>query len=105
MADTLNTHCIVTLTESGRTAREISQFRGDKVIYALTPFLATMTKLACVRGVYPIHYTPTKPIEDIRPEIVALIKAREKQKNQTMVIVSGSLMRKQGSTNMIIVEQ
>lgn len=105
MADALNTHCIVTLTESGRTAREISQFRGDKVIYALTPFLATMTKLACVRGVYPIHYTPTKPIEDIRPEIVALIKSREKQKNQTMVIVSGSLMRKQGSTNMIIVEQ
>lgn len=104
LADSLNTHCIVTLTESGRTARDIAQFRGNKVIYALTPRIDTMHKLSLTRGVYPVLYTPTKAIEDIRPEIVALIKSREKQKNQTMVIVSGSTMRKLGSTNMIIVE-
>lgn len=104
LADTLNTHCIVTLTESGRTAREIAQFRGNKPIYALTPSQETMQKLSLVRGVYPILYTPKKSIEEIRPEIVALIKSQEKQKHQTMVIVSGNTMRKQGSTNMIIVE-
>lgn len=105
LADSLNTHCIVALTESGRTARDIAQFRGNKVIYALTPSDDTMHKLSVVRGVYPVHFVPTKPIEDIRPEIVSLVKTIEKQKNQTMVIVSGSTMRKLGSTNMIIVEQ
>ncbi len=105
LADTLDTHCIVVLTESGRTALEISQFRGDKPIYALTPSEITMQQLSIVRGVYPVLYTPTKPIEDIRPEIVQLIKSQEHKKSQTMVIVSGSTMRKQGSTNMIIVEQ
>lgn len=104
LADSLNTHCIVALTESGRTARDIAQFRGNKVIYALTPSYDTMQQLSVVRGVYPVHFTPTKPIEDIRPEIVSLIKTIEKQKNQAMVIVSGSTMRKLGSTNMIIVE-
>lgn len=105
LADSLNTHCIVALTESGRTARDIAQFRGNKVIYALTPSSDTMRKLSVVRGVYPVHFVPTKPIEEIRPEIVSLVKTIEKQKNQTMVIVSGSTMRKLGSTNMIIVEQ
>lgn len=104
LADSLNTHCIVALTESGRTARDIAQFRGNKVIYALTPSIDTMQKLSVVRGVYPVHFTPTKPIEDIRPDIVSLVKGIEKQKKQTMVIVSGSTMRKRGSTNMIIVE-
>ena len=104
LADSLNTHCIVALTESGRTARDIAQFRGNKVIYALTPSDDSMRKLSVVRGVYPVHFVPTKPIEDIRPDIVNLVKTIEKQKNQTMVIVSGSTMRKLGSTNMIIVE-
>ncbi len=105
LADTLDTHCVVVLTESGRTAREIAQFRGDKPIYALTPSEITVKALTLVRGIYPILYTPTKPIEEIRMEIVNLIKSREHKKTQTMVIVSGSTMRKHGSTNMIIVEQ
>lgn len=104
LADTLDTHCIVVLTESGRTAREIAQFRGNKPIYALTPSQETVQQLSLVRGVYPVLYTPTKPIEEIRPEIVSLIKSLEHKKSQTMVIVSGSTMRKHGSTNMIIVE-
>lgn len=104
LADTLDTHCIVVLTESGRTAREIAQFRGDKAIYALTPSQTTLQHLTLVRGVYPVLYTPTKPIEEIRPEIVNLVKSLEHKKSQTMVIVSGSTMRKHGSTNMIIVE-
>ncbi len=105
LADTLDTHCIVVLTESGRTAREIAQFRGNKPIYALTPSRTTIEQLSLVRGVYPLSYTPTKPIEEVRPEIVALIKSQEHKKTQTMVIVSGSTMRKLGATNMIIVEQ
>lgn len=105
LADTLDTHCIVALTESGRTAREIAQFRGNKPIYALTPSETTMRQLSLVRGAYPLLYTPTKSIEEIRPEIVNLIKSQEHKKTQTMVMVSGSTMRKQGATNMIIVEQ
>ena len=104
LADTLDTHCIVALTESGRTAREIAQFRGNKPIYALTPRDIVVKRLTLVRGVYGIHYIPTKNIEDIRPEVVQLIKDQEYKKTQTMVIVSGSTMRKQGATNMIIVE-
>jgi pyruvate kinase len=104
LADSLNTHCIVALTETGRTARDIAQFRGNKVIYALSPSIDTMQKLSVIRGVYPVHFTPTKPIEDIRSDIVSLVKTIEKQKKQAMVIVSGSIMRKRGSTNMVIVE-
>lgn len=104
LADHLNTHCIVALTESGRTAREISQFRGNRPIYALTPNLDTINHLTVVRGIYGLPFTPSKTIEEIRPDIVKLITAQEHTKNQTMLIVSGSTMRKQGATNMIIVE-
>lgn len=105
LADTLDTHCIVVLTESGRTAREIAQFRGNKPIYALTPSEETMQRLSLVRGVYPIAYIPTKNIEETRPDIVKLVKEQEHQSKQTMVIVSGNQLRKLGATNMIIVEQ
>jgi pyruvate kinase len=97
---------IVALTETGRTAQSVSQFRGTKNILALTPVLMTARKLSIVRGVTPLVYEPHEQIAESRAEIKSIAQKYFKlKKNDTIIIASGGIMRQPGSTNMMIIEK
>jgi pyruvate kinase len=105
-SERLNVPLIVALTETGRTAQSVSQFRGTKNILALTPVLMTARKLSIVRGVTPLVYEPHEQIAESRAEIKSIAQKYFKlKKNDTIIIASGGIMRQPGSTNMMIIEK
>lgn len=104
IAESLDSSQIVVLTETGRTPREIAQFHGIIPILALTPNIGTARTLSVIRGVTPYLYSPSAEISTIRPEIQKIAKKFGSKKGDTIIIASGSIMRKTGSTNMLIVE-
>jgi pyruvate kinase len=95
---------ILSLTESGRAAREIAQFHGAEPILALTPSLQTARELSITRGVTAHIYAPKQEITHIRPELKKIAHQYGATTGESIVICSGSRMRKTGSTNMVMVE-
>ncbi len=69
LAENLNASMVISLTESGRAAREIAQFHGAQPILALTPSLQTARALSITRGVTSCIYAPKQEITHIRPEL------------------------------------
>ena len=105
-SERLNASLIVALTETGRTAQAISQFRGTKHILALTPTESIAQKLTIVRGITPKLYTPSEQIAESRSEIKKLAEQGfQLKKNNIIIIASGGNMRQAGATNMMIVEK
>ncbi len=105
-SERLNASLIVALTETGRTAQSVSQFRGTKNILALTPVLVTAQKLTIIRGVTSQVYEPKEQIAESRSEIKTIAVQKFKlKKNDTIIIASGGIMRQPGATNMMIIEK
>jgi pyruvate kinase len=104
LAENLNASMVIALTESGRAAREIAQFHGSEPILAVTPSIHTARSLSITRGVTPHIYAPTAEITHIRRELKKLAHSYGAQPGDSIVVCSGSRMRKSGSTNMVMVE-
>jgi pyruvate kinase len=95
---------IVTLTESGTTARLVSRFRPSCPIIALTPNRQTLHSLALSRGVYSYEFKSAGNFD----ANVALVKEfiqNEKlaQEGDSVVIAAGLDFGVRGSTNMLFV--
>jgi pyruvate kinase len=104
LAENVGASMILSLTESGRAAREIAQFHGAEPILALTPSLQTARELSITRGVTAHIYAPKQEITHIRPELKKIAHQYGATTGESIVICSGSRMRKTGSTNMVMVE-
>ncbi len=97
---------IVTLTESGFSARKISRYQPIQPIIALTPHKQTHLQLqlsfGCrsyiFKGFDSVQKTILKTKEFIKKEGIA-------KKGDRIVIVAGVPFGKSGSTNMVIVEK
>ncbi|MFQ5633796.1 MAG: pyruvate kinase, partial [Gammaproteobacteria bacterium] len=55
-ANHLDVHAIIAMTESGATAKWMSRIRSDIPIFAFTPNVATLRRVALYRGVMPVAY-------------------------------------------------
>ncbi len=91
---------IVALTESGLTARLLSQDRPEVSILALTPYEETRRRMALYWGVVPILIRRRETIEEMIQEMDGLLLAEGWVKTgDTLVIVSGTPMWKSGTVN------
>ncbi|MFZ1075699.1 MAG: pyruvate kinase [Minisyncoccia bacterium] len=100
----IHARIIVTLTESGTTARLVSRFRPACPIIALTPNQKTLHSLALSRGVYSYEFKSAGNFD----ANVALVKEfiqNEKlaQEGDSVVIAAGLDFGVRGSTNMLFV--
>lgn len=91
---------IITLTESGTTAFQISRFNSNLPIFAFTKYPKIQRKMAIYRGVRPILWDISKD------QNVAIAEAEEQliarnvmQSGDIYVITTGQFMGKTGSTN------
>ena len=104
MAKDLNLNIIVTMTQSGGTARMVSSYRPSANIYAMTTMIETYRALSIIWGVIPIlvdKYNSSDEIPDLakkRLQDMGIIMPDEK-----FIITGGVPVNIPGTTNYISV--
>ena len=92
---------IVVLTDSGKTAIQMAQFRPNAIIVAITPNQRTCNLLSIIWGVVPIHKKQPKNINSVYNFVnKVLLKKGLIKSGQNFLITSGILKLK-NSTNML----
>lgn len=105
IAKKLGASAIMTLTKTGATARNVSKFRPQTPIFAITPHVSVSRQLQLVWGVKPLLLLD---LPGLRLVFQAAINvAREKgllQDGNLVVMTAGTLQGVAGSTDLIKVE-
>ncbi|AFZ52326.1 pyruvate kinase [Cyanobacterium aponinum] len=105
IAQQLNASAIMTLTKSGATARNVSKFRPQTPIFAITPHVNVSRQLQLVWGVKPLLLLDLPGLRQVFQ--AAINVAREKgllQDGNLVVMTAGTLQGVSGSTDLIKVE-
>jgi pyruvate kinase len=106
VARLLQARAIVAFTQSGFSARLISQERPDVPIIALTPFPAVQRRLALSWGVSSRLIRKVGTTDELIEEVEAtLLGDGSVSLNDTIVLISGSPMWVSGTTNLIKVHR
>jgi len=101
-ARTLKARAIVAFTQSGFSARLISQERPDVPIIALTPFVGVQRRLALSWGVSSRLIRKVETTDEMVQEVEAtLLGDGSVRVNDVIVIISGSPMWVTGTTNLL----
>ena len=102
LSDALKHPPIVVATTTGRSAREVSSFRPESDIIAVTPYPHVARCMALVWGVRPV-VAPIKKTADqfIKSSIEILKKQRHVKSGSCVIAVTGAPMGKPGSANRI----
>lgn len=106
VARMLDTPLIVTLTQSGFTARKVAAFRPTVPILAVTPIPLTYRQLALVWGTVPV-LVDRVPSYDAMLEVVRdqILKRGYAKPGDRIVMTAGIPWEVSGSTNLIKVEE
>ncbi len=106
VARLLKARAIVAFTQSGFSARLISQERPDVPIIALTPFVEVQRRLALCWGVSSRLIGKVNTTEEMIEEVErALLAAGAVAVNDLLVIISGAPMWVAGTTNLLKVHR
>jgi pyruvate kinase len=101
-ARALGARAIVAFTQSGFSARLISQERPDVPIIALTPFVEVQRRLALSWGVSSRLIRKVETTDEMIEEVEAtLLGDGSVRANDVLVIISGSPMWVTGTTNLL----
>ncbi len=95
----LKAKAIIADTFSGRTIRNMSGYRGRKIIHAMCYSNETVRLLALSFGVYP-EYIPNSnnSMEFVSASLKKLMKKKKINKDDTIVVVGGNFGRKHGAS-------
>ena len=104
IAKDLNLKTIVTMTQSGSTARMVSSFRPEANIYAMTTIVETYRALSIIWGVIPVMVDVYNSSDEI-PELAKnmLKKMKIINENEKYIITGGVPVNVPGTTNYISV--
>lgn len=92
---------IITLTESGYTAKLMSRITSPQPIYALSRHTKTLNKMALYRGVYPAFFDSTAlQGQSLADAAIEAVKAKAGLKSGDLVIMThGDVMETIGASN------
>lgn len=106
LADELNARAIITYTDNGKTAGLLSKYKASVPIIAITENVQVFQQLTVFRGVLPqLSYKSfariknTEQLEQLTDEI--LLSNKLINKNDLVIILAGTSLSAEGSTNMI----
>ena len=104
-AHDMNAKAILTVTESGYTARLCSKFRPSVPIIASTPNRKTFHQLALSWGVYPVFSLYQSDNEKLLRHAVDCAKLIDAvKKGDRVVITAGDAVKSSGNTSLLKVE-
>ncbi|MBM3708326.1 MAG: pyruvate kinase [Actinobacteria bacterium] len=102
IARSLNAAVIITSTQSGSTARQISKSRPKSIIIGASPHEWVMRQLMMTWGVIPMQTKFTENIDRmIEESIITAKKLGFFKAGERVVITAGVMVNKPGSTNFI----
>ncbi|GHG74580.1 pyruvate kinase [Alishewanella longhuensis] len=92
---------IITLTESGYTAKLMSRITSSQPIYALSRHVKTLNKMAMYRGVYPAFFDSTEVgVAELADRAIDVIRDKAGLKAGDLVIMThGDVMLQVGASN------
>ncbi|TSC71058.1 MAG: pyruvate kinase [Parcubacteria group bacterium Gr01-1014_49] len=103
-AEHIDAAAIVTLTESGDSARKLARFKPASPIIALSPNPKTVEQLTLVRGVYPFLADAGKTTDEVIAFVSHFLYEKHLAKTgDRIVITAGLKFGMPGSTNMLCV--
>lgn len=106
IANILKVDAIISSTESGFTARQVSKNRPKSIIIGTSPNQWVVRQLTLSWGVVPLKTRSSKNIDSMIEEgIRAALDKNYISKKDTVVITAGVLVNKPGSTNLINVRE
>ena len=106
IARDLDIEVIMTMTQSGSTAKMISRYRPQAKVFALTPFNQVLRQLQLVWGVVPIKVSTYDNVEIIPDLCKAVLKKLKLIKiGDKFVITGGVPMGIVGTTNYLSVQK
>jgi pyruvate kinase len=102
IAYNLSCQAILTMSESGRTARHISKFRPASPIIVSTPSLKTYYQLALIWGVSPLMIPACQDTDELTAASTsAAVEANLLRQGDITVITAGIPLGQTGSTNLL----
>ncbi|HBA84015.1 MAG TPA: pyruvate kinase [Verrucomicrobia bacterium] len=106
LAENIQAAVLITLTQSGSTARFVAQHKPSAPILAPTPSQATYNRLALIWGCTAAHIASTDSIDLlIKQSMQAAAAVGLIKKGETAVITAGIPLQVSGITNLIKVQQ
>jgi pyruvate kinase len=101
-ATELNASAVITSTQTGATAKRISQCRPECPIIAVTPNERVAKQLAFSWGVYPIVADKMASTDEMLEKSVEIAKSHNYVNNgETVVLAAGVPVDKVGATNLL----
>ncbi len=105
IAQQLDVAAIMTLTKTGATARNVSKFRPQKPILAITPHVSVARQLQLVWGVKPLLVLDLANNTETFEAALNVAQEKELLSNGDLVVMTaGTLQGVSGSTDLIKVE-
>ena len=102
VASVLKAKAIITATQSGQTARQISKNRPKSLIVGISPNPWVIRQMLLSWGIVPIRSKFKKNIDKIIEEAIKLtLDEKYLKKDDIAVITGGIMVNKPGSTNFI----
>jgi pyruvate kinase len=106
IANELGCKAIITSTQSGNTARQISKNKPKSIIIGTSPHDWVVKQLMLSWGVIPVKTNFTNNINELIEEAVNVTKEKNLiRKGDTVVITGGVMINEPGSTNFINVKE
>lgn len=105
LAAQIDAAAIIAFTESGRTARLLSRFKPEQIIFAATPNPVTFNQLVLSSGVHPMMIKKVSTVMASFAEVKKeLLKMKVVKKGDRVLICSGLPYNKAIDTNSLVVE-
>ena len=102
VSSVLGADAIITTTQSGHTARQISKNRPKSLILGVSPHTYVLRQLLLSWGVNPLKSTLKKDINKIIEEAISIPLSKKLLKKGDIAVITGGIMvNKPGSTNFI----
>ncbi len=101
LSEHIGVGAIVALTESGGTARYLSRFRSNALIYAFARHQGARRRMALMRDVTPIDFDSRglAPRDAARSAVKRLFDMNLLQTGERVIFTSGDTMQQRGATN------
>ena len=93
---------IISLTESGYTAKLMSRITSSQPIYALSRHQKTLNKMALYRGVYPVFFDSTQNLGQQKVSAAAIEAVQEiahLKSGDLVILTYGDMMETVGASN------
>ena len=104
-AEQLGISTIVTCTQTGRTARLISEHRPAARVIACTPLVETYRRMAIYWGVTPCLIPPFRTTDEMLSSVTHVLTSQQICRRGEPVVLTSGIPNQAESTNMMTVHR